>query len=104
MAVWGRLSDIMGSAAKRPDSLLHAVEHVIRSQQRVDAEPRYRLLGADGLEARYGERDATRTTLANRSLRIWAAVKSISRMPVASRTISRTFGVEDKIFKTSRRK
>jgi hypothetical protein len=51
--------------AKRPDSLLHAAEHATRSQQLIDAEPRHRVLGADGLEARYGESDVIRMTSTN---------------------------------------
>jgi len=59
------LRPCLSFAAKRPDSLLHAAEHATRSQQLIDAEPRHRVLGADGLEARYGESDAIRMTSTN---------------------------------------
>jgi hypothetical protein len=59
------LRPCLSFAPKRPDSLLHAAEHATRSQQLIDAEPRHRVLGADGLEARYGESDAIRMTSTN---------------------------------------
>ena len=70
------------------------VEDVVFRQDIVDIKSLERVPGSRGFEPRHGDGDAIRAAFPERSSRICAAVKSISRMPLASITSSRGLGVE----------